>query len=113
MRILFDKESSTFIVLDPTEIKRILRPRNGQWPPFTKEEIQQTVINSEIDGRLKDFFFSIAENARPGIVKIKYHDFHAEISHLRPDGSAIAVTVPYTTCAIYWADPNRFIETFL
>lgn len=113
MRILFDKESNTFIVLDTTEIKRILRPRKGQWPPFTKEEIQQTVINSEIDSRLRDFFFSITANARPGIVRIKYHDFHAEIYHLRPDGSAITVTVPYTTCAVYWEEPNKFLEIFL
>lgn len=113
MRILFDKESYRFIVLDPVETKRVLRAINGQKTKLTNEVIQQTVINSEIDNRLRDFFYSIVEEAKPGIVQIKYHDFHAEIKHLRPDGSAMAITVPYTTCVIYWQEPRRFIETFL
>lgn len=113
MRILFDKESDRFIVIDPVETKRVLNSMYGQKREFTNEEIQQTVINSEIDNRLRDFFYSIVENAKPGIVETKFHDFHAEIKHLRPDGSAMAITVPYTTCVIYWQEPRRFIETFL
>ena len=113
MRIMFDKESCRFIVLDPVETKRVLRAIKGQKPEFTNEVIQQTVINSEIDNRLSDFFYSIVENAKPGIIETKFHDFHVEIKHLRPDGSIMAVTVPYTTCVIYWQEPRRFIETFL
>lgn len=113
MRILFDKESCRFIVIDPVETKRVLNSIYGRKEVLNEAVIQQTVINSEIDNRLRNFFYSIVEDAKPGIVETKFHEFHAEIKHLRPDGSAMAVTVPYTTCVIYWQEPYRFIETFL